>query len=82
MGYWRDGEWVWEWRWRRRLFVWENSLVQELRAELAGVQPKIGVQDEWRWKPDIKRGYSVKSAYNILTYQQNYQKDQTQAHLG
>ncbi|GKU85336.1 hypothetical protein SLEP1_g16 [Rubroshorea leprosula] len=67
IGDWSEREWQWRWRWRRPLFAWEHNLLQELQLELQGVQIKQGQQDNWIWKNGQKEGYSVRSAYKMLS---------------
>ncbi|RHN73277.1 putative reverse transcriptase domain-containing protein [Medicago truncatula] len=39
------------WQWRRRLWVWEEEMLEEY---------------QWLWIPDPKQGYSVRGAYYVL----------------
>ena len=59
----RDGE---GWRWRRRLWTWEEDMVEECRALLFDVLLVPNVSDKWVWLPDIADGYSVRGAYDLL----------------
>jgi hypothetical protein len=55
------------WRWRRRLWVWEENLLEECRAFLLDVSLFPNVSDVWVWLPDPVGGYSVRGAYDLLT---------------
>jgi hypothetical protein len=54
-----------EWGWRRRLFVWEETLLEELVRVLPGVELKEE-EDEWRWVLEDNGSFSVKSVYLLL----------------
>ena len=43
---WEDGGEVW--RWRRRLWVWEEELVEECRILLTNVALQTNVSDRWQ----------------------------------
>jgi hypothetical protein len=55
------------WSWRRRLWVWEEDMVEECRVFLAHVLVQPNVSDRWQWDPDIHDGYTVRGAYHVLT---------------
>lgn len=55
------------WRWRRRLWVWEENLLEECRALLFDVSLFPNVSDVWVWILDPVGGYSVRGAYDFLT---------------
>lgn len=59
------------WKWRRNLFVWEQKLVEDLLSILHGFVPCINKDDVWRWKWEGTGAFTVKSAYRVLTQQQN-----------
>ena len=40
------------WRWRRRLWAWEEVLVEECRNILSNVVLQVDIADSWRWFPD------------------------------
>jgi len=40
------------WRWRRRLWVWEEESLEELRALLLDVSLLHNVSDRWVWLHD------------------------------
>ncbi|GAU35033.1 hypothetical protein TSUD_103560 [Trifolium subterraneum] len=52
--------------WRRRLFVWEESLVEQFLEVLNGVI-LTDQDDNWRWKPDSNGIFSVKSTYELVS---------------
>jgi len=64
LGRMQDGE---GWSWRRRLWAWEEDLVEECRALLFDVFLVPNVSDKWVWLPDPAEGYSVRGAYDLLT---------------
>jgi hypothetical protein len=53
--------------WRRRLWAWEEEMVEECRSLLNNVLLQSNVFDRWRWDPDTIDGYTVRGAYQILT---------------
>jgi len=55
------------WSWRRRLWVWEDELLEELRALLLDVSLLYNVSDRWVCLPDPMGGYVVRGAYDLLT---------------
>jgi hypothetical protein len=44
------------WRWRRRLWVWEENLLDECRVVLFDVSLVPNVSDDWVWLPDLVGG--------------------------
>jgi len=56
-----------EWSWRRRLWAWEEDMLEECRALLFDVSLVPNVSDKWVWLPDTTEGYSVRGAYDLLT---------------
>lgn len=54
---------VWTFGWRRRLFVWEEQLLADLREDLMGFR-FVDEEDGWRLEEDWC--FSVKSAYEKL----------------
>ena len=56
---------------RRRLFVWEEESVGELRLLLQNVSLQVHREDKWMWKVDSSTNYTVRSAYNALITQVN-----------
>lgn len=67
MGVWREGNWCWYFSWRRRLFTWEEELVETLKHELAGIQIVAKTDDSWCWLGKSSSTYLVKEAYHKLT---------------
>ncbi|KAF1891164.1 hypothetical protein Lal_00001305 [Lupinus albus] len=66
------GSWVgevWEWNipWRRRLFIWEQDLCNSFLNDIKQVALHQFRSDNWEWKLDTSRQYSVKYAYKLLT---------------
>ncbi|XP_024630832.1 uncharacterized protein [Medicago truncatula] len=57
------------WRWRRRLWQWEEGLLEECRALLLDVSLNPNVVDSWVWLPDPSSGYIVRGAYSLLVSQ-------------
>jgi len=55
------------WSWRRRLWAWEENLLEEFRALLLDVSLLPNVSDKWAWLPDPVGGYAVRGAYDLLT---------------
>lgn len=55
-----NGRWVFNWR--RRLFVWEETLLNDLLGDLSGFVLN-GEEDKWRWKLGGEDTFSVKSVY-------------------
>ncbi|XP_024632796.1 uncharacterized protein [Medicago truncatula] len=58
-----EGE-AWAWR---RLWVWEEEMLEECRTLLFDVSLHVDVTDQWLWLPDPLEGYSVRGAYHVLT---------------
>ena len=57
------------WQWRRRLWTWEEELVEECRELLLTVSLQDNSCDRWLWMPDPSGGYTVRGAYDMLTSQ-------------
>ena len=64
---WRSSDGVHDWlfSWRRRLFIWEEGLLNDLMMVL---QSNRGGQaeDGWWWSPEEGGFFWVKSSYNVL----------------
>ncbi|GLT39737.1 hypothetical protein SLA2020_139130 [Shorea laevis] len=75
MGKWEEGVWQWELKWRRKLFAWEDCLLQEMVAEIQNASLKQGTQDVWAWKHNKHGQYTVKSAYHLLNSRQQIHQD-------
>jgi len=58
--------------------VWEEELLVECRIILSNVFLQLNVTDIWQWHPDLARGYSVRSGYEILTPQDHQVLDAAQ----
>ena len=61
------------WRWRRRLWVWEEEMLGECIILLHNVCLQINVKDTWKWHMHTSAGYTVRSAYQLLTTQDTSQ---------
>ena len=59
-----DGE---SWSWRRRLWGWEEEMLEECRNLLHNVFVQSNFSDRWQWDPDSYDGYTVRGAYKIMT---------------
>ena len=57
------------WRWRRKLFVWEEESVGDLRIFLQNVSFQVHREDKWMWKVDSSSIYTVQSAYTSIIAQ-------------
>jgi len=55
------------WRWRRRLWAWEDELVEKCRTLLLTDSMQVEIDDVWTWILDPLAGYTVRGAYQILT---------------
>ncbi|XP_024626512.1 uncharacterized protein [Medicago truncatula] len=64
------------WQWRRRLWDWEEALVEECRALFANVILHITKSDEWRWRLDNLGKYYVRYVYDLLTSGGNVNVDE------
>jgi len=58
------------WQWRRRLWAWEEELVEECRELLLTVTLQNSSSDRWLWLPDHNGGYSVCGVYDLLISQE------------
>jgi hypothetical protein len=56
----------WRFHWRRRFFVWEETVLEELKEVLTGVTVSVEV-DSWCWKPGNDVVFTVKSAYEFVS---------------
>jgi len=61
------------WRWRRRLWVWEEELLEECMLLLANVSLQPLSYDVWQWLPDPDGGYTVRGVYAMLTSRDTHQ---------
>jgi len=55
------------WQWRRRLWDWEEMLVEECRMLLSNITLQVTMSDRWRWRLDTTGSYTVRSIYDMLT---------------
>jgi len=55
------------WSWRRRLWAWEENVLEECRALLLDVSLFPNTTNSWVWLPDPIGGYSVRGAYEVIT---------------
>jgi len=55
----------WNFSWRRRLFVWEEELINNLMLDIQGFDRAPG-EDEWVWKLEDGGRFSVSSTYKKL----------------
>jgi hypothetical protein len=55
----------WNFVWRRRLFVWEETLLEEI----VGVLQEVNLTecgDRWSWMHESNGEFSVKSTYTLV----------------
>jgi len=64
LGWGADGE---VWNRRRRLFAWEEGLVEQCVERLANFVLQVDMSDRWVWKLHSTHTYTVQSAYSYLT---------------
>jgi hypothetical protein len=78
---WDPGSADFKWRllWRRRLFVWEENVVEELKGVLNEAIVSAEV-DCWSWRPDKNNIFTVSSTYKLITQLQHSPVQQTQWH--
>jgi len=56
------------WKWRRRLWVWEEEMLEECHNLLLTiVLLQVDLDDVWMWAHDPVVGYTVGGAHRILT---------------
>jgi hypothetical protein len=56
----------WDLIWRRRLFEWENNLLQDLLI-LINSRLVSNAVDRWGWKPEKGEDFTVKSTYSLVS---------------
>ena len=66
LGWGEEGE---AWRWRQRLFAWEEEVVGELMLLLHNVILQVDKDDKWFWTLDSSNAFTVRRAYNFMTFQ-------------
>ena len=57
------------WRWRRRLLAWEEGMLEELILLLFNVNLQVEKNDRWLWTLESSNIFTVRSAYNFITFQ-------------
>jgi hypothetical protein len=60
------------WVWRRQLWVWEEEMLRECQTLLLPFTVQVQSPDVWQWQPDPDAGYSVRGAYQLLTFQDSF----------
>ena len=63
------------WRWRRRLLVWEEESVEEVKLLLSNVSLHDSRLDVWLWRPNTSDGYTVRGVYQMLMRQEMHVHD-------
>jgi hypothetical protein len=78
---WNSGTEVNKWyvMWRRRLFVWEENLVEEL-MEIINMVTLSNTTDKWGWIPENNAEFSVKSTYISVSNLSNLEVSKAQWH--
>jgi len=66
VGEWVNGSWRWNFLWRRRLFSWEETLLQDLKVILTPIAPSHSFEDKWIWCADTSGAYSAKASYKAI----------------
>jgi hypothetical protein len=69
----------WQLLWRRRLFVWEEYVVEELKGVLNDVTISAE-EDCWCWRLDKDNVFTASSTYNLIAQLQHPLELQTQWH--
>jgi len=54
------------WKWRRRLFAWEEEVLEECIDLLSTISMQVG-EDRWVWKLHSLNCYTMCRAYRSLT---------------
>ena len=67
-GSWNADGWEWNFSWRRDWFEWEKTLVEEFLSIISQVSLQSDKEDSRTWNDPPSYTFSVKSAYNKLTY--------------
>lgn len=60
-GGWDEGEEAW--KWCRRVWAWEEALVDECRNMLPTAVLQVDIEDSWRLTHDPVVGYTISGAY-------------------
>ncbi|XP_024636402.1 uncharacterized protein [Medicago truncatula] len=69
------------WRWRRRLWAWEELLLEECRALLFDISLVPNVSDTWEWLPDTAERYSVPLKVSVFAWRLIRDRLPTKANL-
>jgi len=59
------------WRWWRRLWMWEEEMLDKCRSLLLTVSLQDTISYVWQWHLDPTWGYSVHGVYGMLTYNEH-----------
>jgi hypothetical protein len=62
----QNGLGSWDLIWRRRLFEWENNLLQDLLI-LINSRLVSNAVDRWGWRPEKGEDFTVKSTYSLVS---------------
>jgi hypothetical protein len=73
------GEVNWRLIWRRRLFVWEENLMDELLVVINRISPSDDT-DRWGWKPENDAIFTAKSVYKLVSNLSNLEGLDAQWH--
>ncbi|GAU39714.1 hypothetical protein TSUD_275090 [Trifolium subterraneum] len=69
------------WVWRRQLRAWEDEMLGEFQTLLFTISLQAHSSDRWLWQPDLDSGYSVRSAYQLMTHRLLRDRLPTKANL-
>ncbi|GKV02303.1 hypothetical protein SLEP1_g14756 [Rubroshorea leprosula] len=78
MGLWREDTWQWTLHWRRSLYEWEKDNLTEMLGLINNLHPIKDQTDHWEWKHNKEGEYSLKTAYGLLS--NNNDNSRTQMH--
>ncbi|GAU12279.1 hypothetical protein TSUD_141870 [Trifolium subterraneum] len=65
------------WLWRRHLWAWEEEMLEECRTLFSNIVLQENTTNQWVWCPDPGGGYSVRGAYDLLTFRDDQAVDAT-----
>ena len=63
------------WQWRRRLWAWEEEMLEECRILFHDISLHHDFSIHWQWRIDPSGGYSVQGLYQLLTTQELHNHD-------